>query len=63
MMEYRILFDADSLAARLRVPKDEYETLKQSVREEFPTDEMMYQLHLVRALHARSKKLASSVEH
>ena len=49
-MENVIFFDTDKVAAELRISRDEYSTLKTSVREEFPEDEMMYQLHLLRAL-------------
>jgi len=54
-------FDTDTLARVLKIPHEEYEKLKRSVREEFPDDEMMYQLHLVRALKALSRKSDKSV--
>lgn len=56
LMENVIFFDTDKVAAELRISRDEYSTLKTSVREEFPEDEMMYQLHLLRALRRASIK-------
>ncbi len=55
-MVQQLFFDADRLAATLNTPKETYEALKRSVREEFPDVEMMYHLHLLRALHTLSKK-------
>lgn len=60
-MENVIFFDTDKVAAELRISRDEYSTLKISVREEFPEDEMMYQLHLLRALRRASIKLTNIV--
>jgi hypothetical protein len=55
-MENGIFFDTDKLATELRISRDDFNSLKTSVREEFPDDEMMYQLHLLRALHRKSMK-------
>gem|GEM_PF-6169642 len=60
-MENGIFFDTDKLAAELRISRDDYNTLKTSVREEFPEDEMMYQLHLLRALRRESMKSPNTV--
>ena len=60
-MSNRIFFETDELAVALRISRDEYEALKKSVLEEFPDDEMMYQLHLLRALHATSKNASSAI--
>lgn len=54
-------FDTDKLAAELRISRDDYNALKSSVREEFPDDDMMYQLHLLRALRAASRKVSTTV--
>ena len=55
-MEMSIFFDTDKLATELRISRNEFNSLKTSVREEFPDDEMMYQLHLLRALQRKSMK-------
>jgi hypothetical protein len=55
-MENGIFFDTDKLATELRISRNEFNSLKTSVREEFPDDEMMYQLHLLRALQRKSMK-------
>jgi hypothetical protein len=55
-MEKSIFFDTDKLATELRISRNEFNSLKTSVREEFPDDEMMYQLHLLRALQRKSMK-------
>jgi len=60
-MSKQIFFDTDKLATELRMSQNDYDALKSSIREEFPDDEMMYQLHLLRALHAPSKKSATTV--
>lgn len=54
-------FDTDKVATELKIPSDQYDGLKSSIRKEFPDDEMMYQLHLLRALHSASKKSPSIV--
>jgi hypothetical protein len=60
-MSEQIFFDTDKVAVELRISKNDYDALKISIREEFPDDEMMYQLHLLRALHATSKKSATTI--
>jgi len=55
-------FDTDTLARELKISHKEYDKLKQSVREEFPDDEMMYQLHLLRALQALSQKFPNTLD-
>ena len=55
-MEMSIFFDTDKLATELRISRNEFNSLKTSVREELPDDEMMYQLHLLRALQRKSMK-------
>jgi hypothetical protein len=60
-MDTQIFFDTDKLAAQLRIPKDDYEALKKSVRSEFADDQMMYELHLLRALNALARKSSTEV--
>lgn len=56
------IFDTDKLATELRISPDEYEVLKKLVREEFPDDELMYELHLLRALRASIQKSPSTTQ-
>ena len=45
-------FDYESVARDAKVPADKLGMLAKSVREEFPTDDMMYELHLMRVCSA-----------
>lgn len=60
-MSRQIFFDTDKLAVELRISEYDYDGLKSSIREEFPDDEMMYQLHLLRALRALAKRSPNTV--
>ena len=51
-MMQQVIFDTDRLAKQFKIAKSDYEQLKSSVREEFPNDEMMYQLHLMRSIRS-----------
>ena len=42
-------FDFESIAKKAAIPKEKLEKLCNLVREEFPRDEMMYELHVLRA--------------
>ncbi len=42
-------FDYQSVATEARIPPDKLEELARMIRSEFPKDEMMYELHLLRA--------------
>lgn len=55
-MKDSIIFDTKIISEKLNIPKDELEAIQQSIREEFPDDEMMYELHLVRALKSLQKR-------
>ena len=48
-MEY---FDYESVAREAGIPSDKLEALRKLVRQEFPFDDMMYELHLLRACMA-----------
>jgi hypothetical protein len=61
-MDSRIFFETDKLAAQLKLSRQEYDALKAAVREEFPEDEMMYQLHLLRALRSASQKSSHTTD-
>jgi hypothetical protein len=42
-------FDADKVALEAKIPPDKLDKLRLVIRQEFPRDEMMYELHLLRA--------------
>ena len=45
-------FDYDPIARAAHIPPDKLQQLCALVREEFPRDEMMYELHVLRACAA-----------
>ena len=49
-MESGIMFDTQRVAKELGISQKEYEKLERTVREEFAEDDMMFQLHFLRAL-------------
>ena len=42
-------FDYEEAAREARIPAQELEELRHLIKREFPRDEMMYELHLLRA--------------
>jgi len=42
-------FDYEEVAREARIPPEKLDNLRSSVKREFPHDEMMYELHLLRA--------------
>lgn len=48
------IFDVKRKCKELGLSKDIFETISKEVRSEFPNDEMMFELHLIRALMAYS---------
>ena len=42
-------FNYEKTAQEAKIPRDKFEALSRTLREEFPHDEMMYELHLLRA--------------
>ncbi len=55
-MERNIIFNTDKLAKKIGISIKDYQNLKQNIHDEFPNDEMMYQLHLLRALRVMGLK-------
>jgi hypothetical protein len=45
-------FDYEAVAREAKIPADKLKVLAKTVREEFPTDDMMYDLHLMRVCSA-----------
>jgi hypothetical protein len=55
-------FDYEKVSQEARIPADKMEILRRMMREEFPKDEMMYELHLLRACMAIKEGLISIEE-
>jgi len=51
-----VVFDIKEKARELGISENVYKKLKKEVGEEFPNDEMMFELHLIRVLKSYSKK-------
>jgi len=49
------IFDAERKSKELGISDEIYSMLFREVREEFPDDDMMFELHLIRALMAQSQ--------
>lgn len=49
-MEY---FDYPKVAQRMHVPKNVLKRIEREVKDEFPADRMMYELHVLRAVKSR----------
>ncbi|MEW5936961.1 MAG: hypothetical protein AB1665_03970 [Candidatus Thermoplasmatota archaeon] len=47
-----MLYDIERAFKESGLSRREMERLKKKIKKEFPNDEMMYELHVVRALHA-----------
>ncbi len=45
-------FDFEKVALEASIPPDKLDKLRHLIRQEFPRDEMMYELHLLRACMA-----------
>jgi phosphopantetheinyl transferase len=45
-------FDYEKTAREARIPPDKLDELRQVVRQDFPRDDLMYELHLLRACMA-----------
>lgn len=52
------LFDLEKVIKESGLSQDKIEQIKQDVREEFPSDEMMWELHVIRAIKSEQDKLA-----
>lgn len=51
-------FDTRKLARELGISDKEYQELAAEIRKEFSDDEMMFELHLLRALRSRKNYCA-----
>jgi hypothetical protein len=46
-------FDYIKLAKEMKVPKITLKEIEDDVRKDFPTDKMMYELHVLRAINSK----------
>ncbi|MFO8020784.1 MAG: hypothetical protein R6U96_19330 [Promethearchaeia archaeon] len=51
-----MLYDVDTILKELHLPDQEKEDLVKELREEFPQDEMLFELHLYRAAQFLKKQ-------
>jgi hypothetical protein len=54
----KMIFDTQEICGKLGITEKKYERLRKKVKEEFPDDEMMFELHLLRALRSITKSRA-----
>ena len=52
-MEKIEFFDYQRLAKKMKVPNKIVEKIEQEVKKEFPSDKMLYELHVLRALKSK----------
>jgi len=52
-MEKIEYFDYQKVAKQMKVPDSILKRIEKEVREEFPKDKMMYELHVLRALRSK----------
>jgi hypothetical protein len=50
------MFDYESLANKYNISQEDLTRLTKEIRQEFPHDEMMFELHMVRALRWLNKQ-------
>ena len=46
------MFDLETVAQEAGISREDLETIKQAIRDEFPNDDMMWELHVLRACSA-----------
>ncbi len=51
-----MLFDYESLAKKINLPTEKLTQIRSLVRSDFPDDEMMFELHMLRVLMALERK-------
>jgi hypothetical protein len=56
------MFDIERIAEQSGLSKKVIKQLEQEVRKEFPKDEAMYELHLLRAIETEKKSLAAKAK-
>ena len=53
VMEKIEYFDYQKVAREIKIPNSILKDIKREVKKEFPTDKMMYELHVLRAIKSR----------
>ena len=56
MDDEEIMYDTRRIAEEFGISEDDYMDIRNEIRAEFPNDDMMFELHLFRALKAHHKK-------
>lgn len=46
-------FDYEKVARQMKIPENVLKDIKREVKKEFPSDKMMYELHVLRAIKSR----------
>jgi len=57
MAKTSLRFNAQALAKKHNINPEILDKLIKEVKQEFPDDEMMFELHLIRAIHRESGKI------
>jgi hypothetical protein len=47
-----VFFDYVRIAHELEIPENQVKVIEDEVKEEFPRDTLLYELHVLRALHS-----------
>ena len=53
------IFETKRIAREMGIPEEDYEKLEKEIKAEFPGDEMMFELHFLRALKYLAGKMES----
>lgn len=56
MNKLGIIFDTNKKRRELKIPDNIYESIMNEIRAEFPNDEMMFELHVIRALMSYARR-------
>jgi len=55
-----MIFDIETAYKNSGISRQEFEDIKKYCRNEFPTDDMMYELHIIRAILAQNNNYIES---
>jgi hypothetical protein len=55
VMEKIEYFDYRQAAKKMRIPESFLKKIEREVKKEFPSDKMMYELHVLRAVRSKGK--------
>lgn len=51
-----MMFNYEAIAKRINLPEDRLSKIGKIIRKDFPRDEMMFELHMLRVLMALERK-------